>query len=205
MRRSGVRCLMIPVLVAKFSADREVHRPVEDAGTGGGGHRPQAAASSPAHRIAYPAHRRPGPSYSRPDDPPAGPTPKRPPARSSLGSEAMDILIHLFVGLHIIGIAALLGGFLTQMKAMGDGRARFGPAMLHGALTMLVTGAVLVGLNDAGPHPVNNIKIGLKLAFLVVILALVYVKRDEETVDKASFGVVGALTMTNIFIAVLWT
>ncbi|MGW0170654.1 IMP dehydrogenase, partial [Streptomyces sp. NPDC003343] len=30
-----------------------------------------------------------------------------------------------FVGLHIIGIAALLGGFLTQMKAMGRGTARF--------------------------------------------------------------------------------
>ncbi|MEW2046331.1 hypothetical protein [Streptomyces sp. NPDC005476] len=37
----------------------------------------------------------------------------------------MDVLIHLFVGLHIIGIAALLGGFLTQLKAMGRGAARF--------------------------------------------------------------------------------
>ena len=51
--------------------------------------------------------------------------------------------------LHIIGIASLLGGFLTQMKAMGAGTARFVPAMLHGALTMLVTGIVLVGLNQA--------------------------------------------------------
>lgn len=117
----------------------------------------------------------------------------------------MDMLIHLVVGLHIIGIAALLGGFLTQMKAMGSGTARFGPAMLYGALTMLVTGALLVGLNEADDHHVNTVKIGLKLLLLVVILALVYVKRDEETVDKASFGVVGALTMANIFIAVLWT
>ena len=117
----------------------------------------------------------------------------------------MDVLIHLFVGLHIIGIAALLGGFLTQMKAMGQGTARFVPAMLHGALTMLVTGVILVGLNQADDQSVDNIKIGVKLALLVVILGLVYVKRDEETVDKRLFGVVGLLTMANIFIAVLWT
>ncbi|MFF5155223.1 hypothetical protein ACFY3N_02930 [Streptomyces sp. NPDC000348] len=117
----------------------------------------------------------------------------------------MDVLIHLFVGLHIIGIASLLGGFLTQMKAMGAGTARFVPAMLHGALTMLVTGVVLVGLNQAQDYSVDNIKIGVKLALLIVILGLVYVKRDEEKVDKGLFGLVGLLTVTNVFIAVLWT
>ncbi|MET8635025.1 hypothetical protein ACWEQ2_16175 [Streptomyces sp. NPDC004096] len=117
----------------------------------------------------------------------------------------MDVLIHLFVGLHIIGIAALLGGFLTQMKAMGRGTARFVPGMLHGALTMLVTGVVLVGLNEADHHSVDTIKIGVKLALLIVILGLVYVKRDEERVEKPLFGLVGALTVANIFIAVLWT
>ncbi|MFF6782025.1 hypothetical protein [Streptomyces sp. NPDC012510] len=117
----------------------------------------------------------------------------------------MDVLIHLFVALHIIGIASLLGGFLTQMRAMGQGTARFVPAMLHGALVMLVTGAVLVGLNQADDQPVDNIKIGVKLALLIVILGLVYVKRDEGTVDKPLFGLVGALTTANVFIAVLWT
>ncbi|MEU4009626.1 hypothetical protein [Streptomyces pseudogriseolus] len=117
----------------------------------------------------------------------------------------MDVLIHIFVGLHIIGIASLLGGFLTQMKAMGAGAARFVPAMLHGALTMLITGVALVGLNQAQDYSVDNIKIGVKLALLIVILGLVYVKRDEEKVDKGVFGLVGLLTMANIFIAVLWT
>lgn len=106
------------------------------------------------------------------------------PQHGSLASGFMDVLIHLFVGLHIIGIAALLGGFLTQMKAMGQGTARFVPAMLHGAATMLVTGVILVGLNQADDQHVNNIKIGVKLALLIVILGLVYVKRDDETVEK---------------------
>ncbi|MEU8930682.1 hypothetical protein AB0D30_12420 [Streptomyces sp. NPDC048409] len=117
----------------------------------------------------------------------------------------MGVLIHLFVGLHIIGIAALLGGFLTQMKAMGRGTARFVPGMLHGAFTMLATGVILVGLNEADDHHVNTVKIGVKLALLIVILGLVYVKRDDEKVEKGAFGVVGLLTTANIFIAVLWT
>ncbi|MEU5364739.1 hypothetical protein ABZ354_14825 [Streptomyces sp. NPDC005925] len=117
----------------------------------------------------------------------------------------MDVLIHLFVGLHIVGIAALLGGFLTQVKAMGGGEARFSPPMLHGALTMLVTGVALVGLNQADGQTVDNVKIGVKLALLIVILGLVYVKRDEERVEKGLFGLVGLLTTANIFIAVLWT
>lgn len=117
----------------------------------------------------------------------------------------MDVLINVFVALHIIGIASLLGGFLTQMKAMGAGTARFVPAMLHGALAMLVTGVALVGLNQADDQAVNNIKIGVKLALLVVILALVYVKRDEEKVEKGAFAAVGGLTVANIFIATLWS
>ncbi|MFE7624316.1 hypothetical protein [Streptomyces sp. NPDC057509] len=117
----------------------------------------------------------------------------------------MRVLIDFVVALHIIGIAALLGGFLGQMKAMKAGTARFVPGMLHGALTMLVTGVALVGLDQADDHPVNNVKIGIKLLILVVILGLVYVKRDEEKVGKGPFVAVGALTVANIFIATLWT
>ncbi len=115
------------------------------------------------------------------------------------------MLINIFVALHIVGIAALLGGFFAQMKSLRTGEARISPGMLHGALTMLVTGAVLVGLNQAESNPVNNIKIGIKLALLVVVLILVYVKRDEEKVPSSVLGTIGALTTANIFIAVLWT
>ncbi|MCX2971518.1 MULTISPECIES: hypothetical protein [Streptomyces] len=117
----------------------------------------------------------------------------------------MEILINAVVALHIIGIAALLGGFLFQTKALGAGEARMLPGMLHGALTMLVTGVALVGLNEADGAEVNHVKIGIKLAVLVVILALVYVKRDDRAVPAPVMGTVGLLTIVNILIATLWT
>ncbi|WP_259453332.1 hypothetical protein [Streptomyces ginkgonis] len=116
----------------------------------------------------------------------------------------MDVLIHIFVALHIIGIAALLGGFLTQMKAMGAGEARIVPGMVHGAATMLVTGLVLVGLNQADDNEVNNTKIAVKLVLLLVLSVLAYLNRDEEKVSTSVFATIGALTTANIFIATLW-
>ncbi|WP_052849811.1 hypothetical protein [Streptomyces avicenniae] len=117
----------------------------------------------------------------------------------------MDVVINIVVALHIIGIAALLGGFLTQVKALRAGGARMTPGMLHGALTMLVTGVALVGLNQADDQEVNNLKIGIKLAILVVVLVPVYLKRDDEKVPTGLFGMVGALTTANLFIATVWT
>ena len=62
-----------------------------------------------------------------------------------------------------------------------------------------------VGLNQADGQTVDNVKIGVKPTLLIMILGLVYVKRDDETVDKRLFGLVGLFTTVNIFIAVLWT
>lgn len=117
----------------------------------------------------------------------------------------MDVVINLFVALHIIGIAALLGGFFAQLKPMSAGEGRMTPGMLHGAFTMLATGVILVGLNEANDADLNQIKIGAKLAVLVVVLGLVYVKRDEEKVPAALLGAVGGLTTLNIFLATVWT
>lgn len=116
----------------------------------------------------------------------------------------MDFLIHFLLAFHIIGIAALLGGFMFQMGSLKTGDARISPGMLHGALTMLVTGLALVGLNEANDADVNHLKIGVKLLLLVVLTALAYVKRDDERVPTPIFGTIGLLTIANIFIATLW-
>ena len=59
----------------------------------------------------------------------------------------MEFLYNLIVVLHFVGLASLLGGFIVQMSSAEKG---VNPAMLHGALTQLVTGVLMVGLAESG-------------------------------------------------------
>ena len=116
----------------------------------------------------------------------------------------MEILKNVILALHIIGIAALLGGVLYQIGAMRQGKARVLPAMMHGAWTMLVTGVLLVGLQYPLGNDVNNVKISVKLAILVAIIVIALVNRKRETVAAWVLPVIGGLTVVNVLLATVW-
>jgi hypothetical protein len=120
-----------------------------------------------------------------------------------------EILRNSLVVLHFIGLASLLGGFLTQMKAMGKGTAKIVPAMVHGAWTMLITGLLLVGVREwmaamewAGE--IDNIKVAVKSIVLTVILVLVMRFKKKDAVSPMVFGIIGLLTIVNVVLAVFW-
>jgi hypothetical protein len=104
--------------------------------------------------------------------------------------------------LHFVGLASLLGGFLVQLRTSPR---VVNAAMLHGALTQLVTGVLLVGLSysvyDSGP---DNAKITVKLVILLVVLGLILANRKKDSVSTAVWGAIGALTFADVAIAVLW-
>ncbi len=118
----------------------------------------------------------------------------------------MEILHNILVVLHFIGLASLLGGFLVQMKSFKTKTAVINPAILHGALTQLVTGLALVGVAemDADGGPLNYAKIGVKLTVLLVIYALALANRKKSSVATPVIGAIGALTILNIILAVFW-
>lgn len=125
----------------------------------------------------------------------------------------MEFTAELFrnslVVLHFIGLASLLGGFLTQMKAMAAGTAKIVPAMVHGAWTMLITGVALVGVAEwrialGANFEVDNIKIGVKSLVLAAILTLVLYYKKKDSVKAPIFGLLGLLTILNIVLAVFW-
>lgn len=115
----------------------------------------------------------------------------------------MDFLYTLLVILHFVGLASLLGGFLVQMKAVAKGKGVIHAAMIHGALTQLVTGLLMVGLAEMGDGGVNHMKIGIKLAILIVITVLVFVYRKKSSVPAWVLWAIGALTLANVVIAVV--
>lgn len=117
----------------------------------------------------------------------------------------MDLLIGILLILHFIGLAALLGGFLVQVKAIGAGTGQVVPAMFHGALTQLVTGLLLVGfVQMAEPGEIDNAKIAVKLFVLIVITTLVILFRKKSVAPSWALWAIGGLSVANIAIAVLW-
>ena len=113
----------------------------------------------------------------------------------------MEILRDVLLVLHFIGLASLLGGFLVQMKGRSK---RIEPAMVHGALTQLVTGLALVGLAESSGAEMDTVKVGVKLIVLLVILVLVWRGRKARHVGTTIWGAIGALTVINIIVAVAW-
>lgn len=115
----------------------------------------------------------------------------------------MDFARNTLLVLHFIGLASLLGGFMVQIATTPR---VVNNAMLHGALTQLVTGLLLVGLLDSDDdEDVNHAKVGVKLLVLVVILGLILVNRKKPSISTAVWGAIGSLTVLNIVIAVFWS
>ena len=113
----------------------------------------------------------------------------------------MDILHNIFLLLHFIGFAALFGGAFVQLK----GAKKINAAMWHGALTMLISGLLLVtSLEIFGDGPVNHMKVGLKLLVLIVIFVLVLMNKKKEAVADGAFWGIFGLTLLNAAIAVFW-
>lgn len=116
----------------------------------------------------------------------------------------MEILWTVLAIFHFIGLAALLGSFLVQMKDISRGQGKILPGMFHGALTMLVTALGFFGLGAAMGYELNHMKLGIKFLVLVIITALVLVFRKKETAPKWALFAIGGLTVLNVIIAVAW-
>ncbi|MDQ2755421.1 MAG: hypothetical protein M3Y71_02475 [Actinomycetota bacterium] len=135
----------------------------------------------------------------------------------------MSVLENLVLVLHLLGMAAILGGWFATRTS-----PRVHPAVLWGARAQLVTGLLLVGLVEAANDPAdppNHPKIGVKLIVALGVLACVEIAnaRQKRAGLEVSTGggstmtatttavaaplvqVAAALTLLNVLVAVLWT
>jgi hypothetical protein len=115
----------------------------------------------------------------------------------------VEIVYDLVVVVHVLGLASLIGGWLVQLSAKGDRRVL--PAMLHGALTQLVTGVVLVGLGEAVlDREYDYAKITAKLVVTAVVVLLTWVNRRKDVIPDGVYLIIGGLSILNVVLAVLW-
>jgi cytochrome bd-type quinol oxidase subunit 2 len=120
----------------------------------------------------------------------------------------MDFVFNVIVVLHFVGLAALLGGFIVQMKSAEKG---VNAAMWHGALTQLVTGVLMMGLIESGvvgagdPPEWLRWKLTVKLLITVVVAILAFLGRRRSGAQVGLWGAIGGLTLVNVVIAVFWS
>ncbi len=122
----------------------------------------------------------------------------------------MDIVYDLLVYAHVLGLAALIGGyFALTVRSSG---ATFVPSsvMVWGARTQIITGLAMVGLAEAVlDYELNHVKIGVKLVVALVAAWLVEKgaakARRSEVVAPGMVHAAGALAMLNAAFAVLWS
>ena len=117
----------------------------------------------------------------------------------------VDIVKGILVVLHIIGFAAIFGSALAQLPNLKRGTAVITNGILHGLITMFVTGIVLVGMLYMLDEPVNNMKITVKMGVLIVLTVVVLIFRKRDKVPGGVIGAIAGLSALNVALAVLWS
>jgi hypothetical protein len=113
----------------------------------------------------------------------------------------MQIAHQILVLLHLIGFASLLGGLLVQLRAK---EPEVNAAMLHGSLTLLITGLALVWLEAIEPESVNYVRVAIKLVVTALVVLLVIKNRKFASIPRGLWALLVVLTLTNAAVAVLW-
>lgn len=117
----------------------------------------------------------------------------------------MDIVYDALVALHLLGMAAVVGGWI----AVRTGRTITSP-IVWGARAQLLTGLLIVGLassNSTDDHVVNNTKVAVKLviALGVVAAAEIGAARSKRGQDAGTLlDVAGGGAVANVLVAALW-
>ncbi|MBB5916997.1 hypothetical protein BJY24_005909 [Nocardia transvalensis] len=116
----------------------------------------------------------------------------------------MTFVYNLVVVTHILGLAAVIGGYAS-------GQPKVNEVMVWGARAQIITGLVLVGMADGidslDKHLVMA-KVVVKLVVAVAVAGLAEVAHADakrgKTVEWMSHAA-GGLAILNVLVAVLWT
>jgi hypothetical protein len=113
----------------------------------------------------------------------------------------MDIASPLLVLLHLIGFAALFGGYLVQLR---DAEPEINAAMLYGSWVVGASGIALVVLVLLGPGLTGYAELVIKGLLTVMIVVLVAKNRKYARIPRGLGALIGVLTLLAAAVAVLW-
>ena len=111
-----------------------------------------------------------------------------------------DVLRLIFLAVHFISVAAVLGGWFANFK-----RPTVTTSQWWGAIGMLVSGLALASIVSIVGDP-NHMKLGIKAAIGIVVFVMALIGRRKinsgESVGKGVAHAVGGMALINILVAV---
>ncbi len=119
----------------------------------------------------------------------------------------MSLIYEVFVVLHFLGMAGLVGGLLVGVF---EKPLRIKKPALHSGLLVLLAGIFLVIINsvqhasDSSVETLDHSKIGVKLLIVIIILILGFKNVAKSEVAKKTYMTMLSLSLLNILIAVFW-
>ena len=111
-----------------------------------------------------------------------------------------ELLINIFLVMHLLGIAVLLAGFFSNLKDLTKG-IKVSAGVLHGSYLMLATGLAMAGV-AVDPTKLNAFVISLKLIALVLIFVIAFRYRKKDVTPVWAVPTIALLTTINIVLAI---
>lgn len=108
----------------------------------------------------------------------------------------MTILFKVLIALHVLSWL----GALVLTDPIGQ-KVRNGAS--HAIGGAFLTGLLLVGLAEMRDFDVNHIKVGIKLVFALIAMALAF-KAAKQEAPQSLARPIFVLVVANILIAILW-
>lgn len=118
----------------------------------------------------------------------------------------MEILTNVLVLIHLIGMAAIVGGWISlRVRGVESGRGL--SVVVWGARFQILTGLALVGIHESQKDPLNHAKIGVKLAIALACAACAETaaaRARRGSGDSKLIDYAGVLGILNTAVAALW-
>ena len=115
----------------------------------------------------------------------------------------MENLRLVLLLVHLLGFSALLGGLLVQVR---EPVKTVNTLTRDGAGTAVVAGVLLLGVLEAMHGvTVDHTKIAVKLVIGLAILGLVMANLRKERIPDALWGLLLALTLADVAVALFWS
>ena len=114
--------------------------------------------------------------------------------------ETMETVELVLVFAHLLGMAAVVGGYFAGLKASPK---RLTAGITHGTLLQFLTGVLLIGLAEMMENgQVDHAKFGIKIAVTAVILLLAWPRRKDVSIASNTYHAIGVLALLNVAVAV---